>query len=548
MTRAAAGTGPRPVTGPPVPRPRPRRLPPFALVLGVAAYLWLVHAPLLGLAWETGRSLAQHPELLAKALPTERRLPLLGRSLALSLGAAVAAGTIAVLAAPRFWRRHPARLARWRWLVLGLAPVPAYVHALAWLPVRTALEARLGPDWATPLAWLGSCWVLAMAFLPLALLVTLVALESVPRPLTDAAAVLDDDDRAYRRVLLPLAAPLLLVGLALIFLLGLLDYSVPTLYQLNVYAMEVFVAFSQGNEAASAVLVALPLLLLGALLTLTLGRRAARIAAAAGARARPAARPLRWGRLLGALQLLAATLVLLQAAVLLFSLLRLTGSPRQALESLRVGGADAAYSLAVAALAGGLALPPALAAALWLQNARGGWSSRLRWTLAVLPLGLPPALVGIGLIAVYNQPPLRLHGTDAMPVLAAMARFLPLQALLVYGQLQRQDPGLVDAARIYQPSPLAGWLRIRLPLLLPGLAGAAALGFALALGELGATLVVTPAGRGTLTLRIYNYLHYGASDAVAALCLAMVGLALLAGAAAGLLLGRGGWLPGEAEA
>lgn len=546
MSLLAADAGPRGEAGRSF--AGPRRLPPVALILGVAAYLWLVHAPLLGLAWETGRSLAQHPELLAKALPTERRLPLLGRSLALSLGAAVAAGTIAVLAAPRFWRRHPARLARWRWLVLGLAPVPAYVHALAWLPVRTALEARLGPDWATPLAWLGSCWVLAMAFLPLALLVALVALESVPRPLTDAAAVLDDDDRAYRRVLLPLAAPLLLVGLALIFLLGLLDYSVPTLYQLNVYAMEVFVAFSQGNEAASAVLVALPLLLLGALLTFTLGRRAARIAAAAGARARPSARPLRWGRLLSVLQRLAAALVLLQVAVLLVSLLRLTGSPRQALESLRVGGADAAYSLAVAALAGGLALPPALAVALWLQQARAGWSSRLRWALAVLPLGLPPALVGIGLIAVYNQPPLRLHGTDAMPVLAAMARFLPLQALLVYGQLQRQDPGLVDAARIYQPSPLAGWLRIRLPLLLPGLAGAAALGFALALGELGATLVVTPAGRGTLTLRIYNYLHYGASDAVAALCLAMVGLALLAGAAAGLLLGRGGWLPGEAEA
>lgn len=546
---AAAGKAQRRSPG----RPPAWRSVPLPLLLGVAAYLWLVHAPLLGLAWETGRSLVQHPELLAQALPTERRLPLLGRSLALSLGAALAAGGIALLAAPRFWRRHPARLARWRWLVLGLAPVPAYVHALAWLPARSALEARLGPDWATPLAWLGSGWVLTMAFLPLALLVTLVALESVPRPLTDAAAVLDDDDQAYRRVLVPLAAPLLLVGLALIFLLGLLDYSVPTLYQLNVYAMEVFVAFSQGNEAARAVLVALPLLLVGALLTLTLGRRAARIAAAAGARARPSARPLRWGRLLGILQLLAAAVVLLQAAVPLYTLTRLAGTGGQAMEALRAGAADLSYSLAVAALAGGLALPPALAAALWLQGARAGWSSRGRWILAVLPLGLPPALVGIGLIAVYNQPllyqpRLRLHGTDAMPVLAAMARFLPLQALLVYGQLQRLDPGLIDAARVYQGSPLAGWLRIRLPLLLPGLAGAAALGFALALGELGATLVVTPAGRGTLTLRIYNYLHYGASDAVAALCLAMVALALLAGAAAGLLLGRGGWQPGEAEA
>jgi len=41
---------------------------------------------------------------------------------------------------------------------------------------------------------------------------------------------------------------------------------------------------------------------------------------------------------------------------------------------------------------------------------------------------------------------------------------------------------------------------------------------------------VVPPGQPTLTLRIYNYLHYGASDVVAGLCLAMLLLTLAAGA------------------
>jgi iron(III) transport system permease protein len=74
---------------------------------------------------------------------------------------------------------------------------------------------------------------------------------------------------------------------------------------------------------------------------------------------------------------------------------------------------------------------------------------------------------------------------------------------------------------------------------LPGFVAAACVVFALAAGELGATLVVAPPGQATLTMRIYNYLHYGASQTVAGLCLIMASTALGAGVAA--LFGIRGW-------
>ena len=108
-----------------------------------------------------------------------------------------------------------------------------------------------------------------------------------------------------------------------------------------------------------------------------------------------------------------------------------------------------------------------------------------------------------------------------MPVLAALARFIPLAAIVLAAQLRRSDSLLIDAARIIQPNRYRTLVRIWLPMLAPGLVAACGVAFALTTGELGATLIVAPPGQATLTMMIYNFLHYGATGAVAGLCLMM---------------------------
>jgi iron(III) transport system permease protein len=126
-----------------------------------------------------------------------------------------------------------------------------------------------------------------------------------------------------------------------------------------------------------------------------------------------------------------------------------------------------------------------------------------------------------------------------MPVLAALARFTPLACIVLLAQLRRIDPALIDAARILQTSAAQTWVQIRLPLLAPGLLAAASIASVLSASELGATLIVAPPGQATLTMRIYNFLHYGASDTVAGLCLMMTVAALFSGILAMLVLA--GW-------
>lgn len=110
---------------------------------------------------------------------------------------------------------------------------------------------------------------------------------------------------------------------------------------------------------------------------------------------------------------------------------------------------------------------------------------------------------------------------------------------MLLAQLQQLNQPLWEATRLEVGPRWRIWLWLRLPLLLPGLLAAAGLVFALSVGELGATLIVIPPGYSTLTLRIYNYLHYGAAASVAVLCLVLVAIAFGVG---GLMAwGLRGW-------
>lgn len=116
-----------------------------------------------------------------------------------------------------------------------------------------------------------------------------------------------------------------------------------------------------------------------------------------------------------------------------------------------------------------------------------------------------------------------------MPLLAVAARFAPWMVLVIEANLRTLDPRLLEAAYLVRVGSFQRWWRVTLPLMAPGLLTALGLATAFGLGELGATLLVAAPGQGTLVMRIYAYLHYGAGDQVAWLTLLMSGLALLAG-------------------
>ncbi|MCX6622915.1 MAG: ABC transporter permease subunit [Acidobacteria bacterium] len=443
----------------------------------LAVFLALIYSPLAALLLD-----------LPQATLPGFRWALLARSAALSAAVALFCGAVALVAAVSVWRRP--HTPRW----------------LPWLAVGMAIFQ----------GWLAAGWVEGMAFLPLAFCLSLLALSTADPRLVDPARLSRPPLTVLRRVVLPLAAPPWLAGVSLIFVLSLADYTVPSLFSTATYALGIFAEFSAGGRPGTTLLLAAPLL---AVCTLALAAVHAPLRGAALQRRHAPASlagsfPLAW-RLL---ELAVWAVCLLSAAVALLGLLRAIASPPALVEAATSSTREIANSFSIAGVAALAALPPALAAARFLV--RPGRLASLLWLIILLPLAVPAPLTGIGLVTLWNHTSTgAVYGSAAMPVLAALARFLPIAALLLAAFLLRLDPLLEDAARLFRPNRTTGFVRVTLPLLGPGLLASAGAVFALALGELGATLVVAPPGMTTLALRIYNYLHYGASETVASLCL-----------------------------
>jgi iron(III) transport system permease protein len=506
--------------------------------LGALAYLLFVLAPLAVLFLQLVLDLlAGQLTWLALAVPNERRLLLLGRSIGLAASVSAGSTVLGLFAGSVLWRWRSGAGRLLRWFLLALVPIPAYLHALGWSSFMVKLNAALTALGIPHLAfrgWGASWWVQLMAFAPISIGFALIAFESIDPTMIDAARTLRPDVEGLKRIILPLAAPLILAGSAVTFLLSLIDYSVPSLFHVSTYALDIFAEFSANHQPSRALILALPLLLIN---LGVIGFLLSRLRQAA---LRPAWKrhvwevAPEWPLWVSHLQRLGLMLLATQIAVPLISQLLLAGPPGNFLASINAAQEEVGTSLKIALLASLLSLPLSLPIAT--QLLKGGKHQAIWWTTTLFPLIVPAPLIGIGLISLWNRPATHaIYVSLLMPMLASIVRFAPVGAIILLAQLRRMDHELIEAAYILQKSSLQTLFEVKIPLLLPGLLATAGFVFVFSTGELGATLLVIPPGEETLTLRIYNYLHYGATDVVASLGLLMTFLAFLFGSSAALL-------------
>lgn len=519
-------------------------LPEWPWILQAALlpiFLLLIYGPLSALLIDTLGFIITEPDRALEILfLSSRRIGLLLQSIGLS--AAVAGTVIAggICAGSLIWQWRTGIGRYIFWAALLLIPLPLTVHALTWSTLLASagiLPGLLAPQQSVH-PWLISWIVESIAFLPLGICLSTLAFELVDPDRIEAARVLCPDPRVFSRIVLPLASPLLFAGAGFLFVFCLIDYTIPSIYAANVYPFEIFAEFSTSYLPAAAFLLALPLLVVTVALVL-LSQRPLKSVIQDSMWTRREWQPefLLPGWFVAA-QRAALGIFFLQAVLVIAVLVVLAGTSADLATTLLLAGPDSLTTVAVCLGATALSLPIALALASRLVEKKR--ISNAWWIAATIPLAIPPPLIGISMIGFWNTPgDISLFGTLAMPVFAVMFRFLPLAALIIAAQLRAVNPLLLDAASIFGRSRVTNFLTVYLPLILPGICIAAAGVFAFAIGELGATLLVIPPGHSTLTIRLYNYLHYGSSGSVAALGLMMTGI-FLAIVSTGFLLVRRG--------
>jgi molybdate transport system permease protein len=138
-------------------------------------------------------------------------------------------------------------------------------------------------------------------------------------------------------------------------------------------------------------------------------------------------------------------------------------------------------------------------------------------TIVELPLVLPPAVAGLGLLAAFGRVGLLGSTLDSFGVsipftqtavtLAVAFVASPLYVRQAIAAFEAVDPDLVAASRTLGAGPVRTFFRVNVPLARGGLAAGEALAFARGLGEFGATIMFAGSFQGvtqTLPLAIYE--------------------------------------------
>ncbi len=485
-----------------------------------------------------GLRLAARPEVLPDILDP-RTLGLLMRTLRLGLGAA---GIAILLGAPFGWlvsRTDVPLASLWRPLGLVAFILPSLLLAVTW----TVLVDLRGAPMTTAVMGLGT--------FPIVALFTAKAAARIDAR-REEAALLAGGLPAVLRMELPLLLPAILCGACFSFLFAINDFAVPDYVssvgrKFNVYADEIFATWQVDNQDARAVATALPLIaltLLALLPTLWLRRRGSLATVDSDFR-RPA--PLRLGRGRWPALLFCLLLVSLGAFVPIGRLLweagggttgegwspaHLSGAFSQAIELTHANLlASILYSAAAATLAA------AVAVVLGHAIARGRWTVLLE-PLVLLSLAVPAILFGIGNISLWNHTWSRaFYSGPGLVIVMLLGRYLAFPTLIDAGATTAIDPRIEEAAALAGAGPIRRLFSIDVPSMGPAIAGGWVLVFVLAMRELDAAILVPAANRMAM-FKLYNMVHFGRDDFVAALALLIVFVTVVPGVLWTLLLGR----------
>jgi iron(III) transport system permease protein len=448
------------------------------------------------------------------------------RTVALETGAALLSAMLGLFVAIGIWTFFEKKAGKIAVALLLLYIIPSFIHLQSWIffmDKMNALIAGFLPFSPNFTGYPAVILTTAISGLPITAGLLLVALLSVPAELVDLCRLEAVGAKAFLRVYMPYLVPSLAIGGFLIFFLNVNDFAIPSLFGVNVYALELYSRYSAGLDINGIFILSMPLILLcsalAALFGLYLSKSGFSLSTNYGKNPFKKEGFLRVPAYAG--MVILAFFITVPIASLAFEAF----SAGEILKTLKNSLPELTYSLQISALSAVLCfLPSLIFACLFYRSGR----RVMLIAMASAPFVIAAPIAGLALIRMYNTPLLGfIYRSPVMPSIGMLSRFSFIGMLMLSSALMRLDPAYSDVLRVYNPGPVRAVICLTRFVYKECISSILII-FALAMGEFGMTLVITPPGYQSLSNKIYNYLHYGASGTIAVLCLFMLIIILLA--------------------
>ena len=128
---------------------------------------------------------------------------------------------------------------------------------------------------------------------------------------------------------------------------------------------------------------------------------------------------------------------------------------------------------------------------------------------------MPEIVVGVSLLVFFVAATINLGIVTI--IIAHVAFTISFVTIVVRARLSGMDRSIEEAAQDLGANPVETFLRVTLPLILPGVMAGALLAFTLSFDDFVITFFVSGVGSSTLPLQIYSMIRFGVSPVINAL-------------------------------
>jgi iron(III) transport system permease protein len=408
--------------------------------------------------------------------------------------------------------------------------LPTFIGAEAWLLLLgrngwiTNLFHSIGIGLPTIYGWKGIALVFTLQFYPFVFLMLSASINSIDKSLEESARNLGGGPwYVFRTVTLPIVTPSLVAGAMLVFYLSIENFGVPVLIGedfkvLSVQAYNEFISEMGGNPSMAG---ALSMVLLFITLLITVGQK---YWVERKSYAMSSLRPPEITKLkpLGTffVWFFCASLVFLSLfpffVVIVSSFTKTQGpvmyfgqfSLKNLANALRVAPRPILNSFFLATAASLIGVIFGLAVSYLVVRRRGPVTFFLDMVI-MLPLIIAGTVLGIALAVTYNKGMIVLTGTWMILVLAYFIRKVPFSIKTTSSILQQIDASIEEASINLGVPPLRSFMKVVVPVMLPGIAAGAIIMWVTTLAELSSTIVLYYGPWATMTVEIFQYIGSG---------------------------------------
>ena len=410
------------------------------------------------------------------------------------------------------------------WLSILPLLIPPYIHAIVWNYLGLFLKKYfIFKIHSLP----GAIFVLTLAYFPFIVLMTLSGLKSIDRKKEEASLLYHGKRSTFMKISLPLAAPHIIAGALFVFIFSIINVGVPDFLRVKVYPIEIFIQFSAFYDNMAATLLSIPLvgitfLLLG-LQKHFMGNRS--FVQLSGGVAQQTLFNLNQYQFIAVPYCM---VILFLSALLPIIILFIVAGPIEVyIQAVRTSYHQIGYSFILALVGSFSTLILGFSLAYIIKRSESRVIKKLSW-LVMLPLAIPATTIGIGLIGIWNNILFDIiYGSSWIVIIAYTVRFTPFAVLILISGIEQINKHVEEAAVMAGISFFRIIKTIMIPHLKQNIAATLAIIFILAFGEIGTTLLIIPPGKETIPIKIYNLMHYGSDQTVAALCLFLIGIIVL---------------------